>query len=59
MSLRENLISSDSMTLSAKANFNVIKKPVYFEKMIGEETKMQQIPKKYKRHSNADKIFLR
>ena len=47
MSLRENLISSDSMTLSAKANFNVIKKPVYFEKMIGEETKMQQIPKKY------------
>jgi hypothetical protein len=47
MSLRENLISSDSMTLSAKANFNVIKRPVYFEKMIGEETKMQQIPKKY------------
>jgi hypothetical protein len=47
MSLRENLISADSMTLSAKANFNVIKRPVYFEKIIGEETKMQQIPKKY------------
>jgi hypothetical protein len=48
MSLRENVISADStMALSAKANFNVIKRPVYFEKMIGEETKMQQIPKKY------------
>ena len=44
----ENVVQADTMMpLSEKANFNVIKQPVYFEKAIDGDVEMQQIPKKY------------
>ena len=47
MSLERNVISVDSMmTLSAKANFNVIKKPIYFQNSM-EDRPMKEIPNRY------------
>jgi hypothetical protein len=47
MSLERNVISADSMmTLSAKANFNVIKKPIYFQNSM-QDRPMKEIPNRY------------
>jgi len=47
MSLEQNVISADNMmTLSAKANFNVIKKPIYFHNSI-QDRPMKEIPNRY------------
>jgi len=47
MSLENAIQANSMMPLSEKANFNVIKQPVYFEKAIDGDVEMQQIPKKY------------
>ena len=47
MSLENAVQANSMMPLSEKANFNVIKQPVYFEKAIDGDVEMQQIPKKY------------